>query len=809
MLRDAIVAIRTLLHRPGYSAAVVITLAFGIGASTMMFSLLDAAVLRPLPFADPERLVTLLGVAGPERDVRGASFLEIGDWRTMNRTLEAVAIYDETSVNLRVGSDVIRVDAEMVSPAYFDILGVRPSRGRVFNSDEDEVPDKHPVAVISDRLWLNRFGRRTDVLATTIFLNDRPFSIVGVMPENFAGVSSDSDIWFPSMLVSLTSSPGVVTDRGTRWLAAIARLKPGVSIAQAQEDLTRVAAVLEQEHPATNKDRGVDVVGTQDALLGQTGGLLSSLFAAVVAFLMMACANVAGLQLARTIARRREMAVRLALGASRWHIVRSLLTESLLLACAAGVLGALLASWSLSATISVMPAGTLPPHAVPAIDLRALLFAALAAAAAGTLVGVLAACTVGGRSVVEAISQGRRSAAGGLGALRRRSAQQLLVVGEIALATALLSGAGLLVRSLDRQLSVDLGFAPAGVTIARASLPAARYGVPERQIFVERLHERLARLPGVSSVSVSSDVPLDGAASASMLQADSRDELVRYYRHLVTPGFFETLRIPVAHGRDFTRRDTAQSPPVAIVNEAGARRLWGSTRAALGRHFRISRNGPAVEVVGIVPNARFRDLTTDIAAGGAEPDVFFPFLQRTDRDLALALRSRPGMPMTVEVLQQAVSELDPGIPVYEVRALGEAVARQTSTARFGSALLTIFSAGALLLAAIGLYGLVSYVVGLSTGEIAIRLALGGDPSRIVRLILRSGLILVGFGLVLGAAGAFIGGRMLQGQLFETESLEPTVHGLVATLLTMVAAAATALPARRAARVDPQQVLRTD
>jgi putative ABC transport system permease protein len=809
MLHDVIVALRTFLHRPGYALSVIFTLGLGIGASTMMFSLLDAAVLRPLPFRDPEHLVSLLGVAGPARDVRGASFPEVGDWRAMNDTLEDVAIYDPTSLNMRVASEPVRVAAEMVSPAYFELLGVQAALGRTFTADENRSPDAHAVAVISHGLWRERFGARPDALSQPIFLNDRRFSIVGVMPEGFAGLSFEADVWFPTMLVSLTSSPSVIENRGTRWLTAIGRLKAGVSLERANEDLARVATILEKEYPDNHRERGVQVLSIQDAMLGTTRTLLSALFGAVLLFLLMACANVASLQLARTIARRRELAVRLALGASRWHVLRSLLAESWLLAGAAGAVGALLAMWSLSAVGAILPEGVLPDYANPALNLRTFLFAASAAMVAGTLIAILPALRSTSRDVGSALKDGTRSVDGGVGTLRRRSAQQLLVVGQLALAMTLLTGSALLVRSLERQMSVTLGFNPSGVTVARISLPAERYGPDERRAFAERLDERLRSLPGAVTSSISSDQPLTGNSSASILLTDhGTAERVRYYRHFVTPGFLPTFGVTVAHGRNFTPQDAAGSPPVAIINEAGARRLWGGAREALGRRLRL---GPDVlaEIVGVVPNARFRDLTTDITAGGAEPDVFFPWSQRTDRDVAIAVRGASDAAISIGMLQEAVSGLDPGLPVYALQRLEDAVAQQTSTARFGSVLLGIFSAGALLLAAVGLYGLVSYVVGLSGRDIAVRLALGADAKGIVLLILRNGLALVVAGVVAGVAGALIAGPALQNQLFQTDSRDPVTFASVAALLIAVAAAATFVPARRASRVAPHAALRGD
>ena len=393
MWNDTLVAARTLLKRPGYAISVVLTLAVGIGASTVMFSLLDAALFRPLPFAEPGRLVFLTGVAGPQRDPRGGSFPEVRDWRTMNQTLKNVSSFDDISLNLRLGDQIIRVEAEMVNASYFPLLGVSPSFGRTFLADEDTVPDRNRVAVISHALWRTRFGQDREILSRTVQLNDQPFAIVGVMPEGFSGVSFDTDVWVPAAMLSLTSGPGVMQDRGTRWLGALGRLNDGVTLDRAQEDLTRVAALLERQYPDTNRERGVQVATIDDALRGDTGRLLTGLFGAVVLFSIVACANVATLQLARASARRRELALRLALGARGWHVVRQLLSESLVLSCAAGIVGILAAAWGLGALLAMMPDQALPAYVQVALDPRAVVFAIGASLASGLLVAVLPAVT--------------------------------------------------------------------------------------------------------------------------------------------------------------------------------------------------------------------------------------------------------------------------------------------------------------------------------------------------------------------------------------------------------------------------------
>ena len=812
MLTELAIALRTLTKRPGYALSVIFILALAIGATTLMFTVADAALLRPLPFKDADRLVFLTGVAGPQRSPRGASLLEVADWRALNQTLTDVSVYDETSFNLRVGSDVIRVEGEMVYAGIFDLLGVQPALGRTFLPDDDAVLDRNAVAVISDALWRERFGGDPGVLEATVHLNDRPFAIVGVMKPGFAGLSFDTDLWVPSMMVTLNAAPSIAQNRGSRWLGAIGRLREGETLERAQEDLTRVAAALERQHPDFNRQRGVQLTRLRQTLVGTTGGTVIALFAAVLAFLAIACANVTGLQLARTASRRREFAVRVALGAGRRHVLRQLSTESFVLALAAGVIGSLAASWGLSGLVALSSAGALPRHVSPSLDLRALLFALCVSTAAGALITILPGVAATRRDLGEAIKEGARSAGPGLGSIRRPSVQQTLVVAQIALAMTLLTAAGLMVRSLGRQLDVQLRFQPAGVTVARLTLPATRYSPPERAAFVQRLTDRLRETPGVQAAAIATSLPFTGNASASILVPDGatdRDAGQRYYRNAVTPGFFTTLGISLKRGREFTEDDKDGRAQVAIINESGARRLWG-TDDAVGRRFRLGTPaGPSVEIVGIVADARFRDLTTDLAAPRLEPDVYFPFAQRPDRDIEIAVRTRDGSAVPLSHLQQAVGRVDATLPLYAVQPLAEALRAQTSTARFGSTLLTIFSGAALLLAAIGLYGLIAYVVGLSRREIGIRLALGADARRVVLLIVGNGMVLAVAGLVLGTAGSVAAGRALENQLFQTASVDAATLAAVALLLLTVAGVASLAPTRTAVRMEPHAALRAD
>ena len=808
MRSDIRYAFRTLRTRPGFAAAIIATLALGIGASTAMFSIVDAALLRRLPFADPDKLVILWGVAGPERDIRGASIPEARDWSAQNHTLSAVSLYDETSLNLRITEGAVRVEAEMVSPSYFPMLGARAMHGRTFLPEEDGAPDAAPVAVISDRLWRDRFGASPAVLGRTITLNDRPLTVVGIMSPGFTGLSFDTEVWFPSAMASLMNGASAVNERGVRWLMVVGRLADGRTIADVQRDLDGVAARLSEAYPATNTGRGVRVMSMRESYLGETQTLLVVLFVSVIVFLLIACANVTGLQLVRATTRRREMAVRLALGADRARLVRQLMTEGMLLSLLGGMAGALLAYWAVDGLRPFIPEGLLPGYAAIAIDTRVLLFSLCLALIAGTVCGLAPAFVSARQNLTDALKDGSRAASAGLGRIRKPGLQQLLVATEVALALMLLVGAGLMVRTLRSQLSVSPGFDAAGVTTARLTLPAG-YVAERRALFATQLVERLRSVPGAASASVSSDVPLRGTSSAATLVMPAGAEPVRYYRHYITPGFFTTLGIPLVRGRAFADSDVRGGAPVVILSESGARRLFPGGDA-VGRTLPL-RTGEALEatVVGIVRDTRFRDLTTNLGDPRSEPDIFFPYVQRTDADIELAVRAHPSATISAAALQQAVAALDPAIPLYRVAPLADALRGQTATARFGSLLLIVFSSVALILAAIGLHGVIAFVVGLSRREIAIRMALGAEASVVRRLVVANAMALVVAGVAAGLVAAAALSRLLGSLLFAVSPRDPLTFVAVALAVLGVAFVASYFPARRAAQVEPQLSLKSE
>ena len=813
MLNDFRYALRTLRRRPTFSAAVVLTLALGIGTSSAVFSLLDAALIRPLPFTEPSRLAMLWGVAGPEREgarraVRGASYPELTDWRMLSHSFSDVSAYDNISLNLGTSGDPRRVSVEMVSASYFGILGVAAARGRTFMADDDRVPDASPVAVISHALWTTQFASDPGIVGRSITINDRPFTIVGVMKDGFHGLSFDTDVWVPMMMISLTASRNALESRGGRWLGAIGRLRPGVTFESAQRDLNVVARQLEARYPDTNRERGVQLFSLQDSALGSTRQLLIALFVAVLLFLLIACANVVNLQLVRATSRRREMALRIAVGAEGGRLVRQLLVEGLTLAAVGAVAGVALAVWGLGALLPLLPTGALPGYVNPSIDWRVVLFAAGLTAICGIIFGLAPALAVRRLTVSDSLKEGARAAAGGITSLRRLGAQQLLVVSEIALALVLLVAGGLMVRSLRQQLAVETGFRADGVVTARLTLPRGRYTGQARVQFVNDLVSRVRGLPQVESAAIGSDMPLGGNANAGSMFVDGvTPEPVRSYRHRVTPDYFATLGIPVVSGRAFTAADRDSAQDVTIISSAAARRFWPG-QDPVGREFRFGdATGPKVTIVGVVGAARFRDLTTDLST--SEPDVFYSFAQLPDADLALLVRTSGDEAAVMSAIQREVSAIDPQLPLYRVLRMTDLVDRQTATARFGSSVLGSFSLVAMLLASIGIYGVLAFVIGLSRREIAIRLALGATRGRVIRLIVRQGMTLVAIGVGVGLVGAYYATSALSTQLFGVTATDPLTFAVVPVLLATIALAASYLPSRTAARIDPQEALKSD
>jgi putative ABC transport system permease protein len=812
LLGDLRFALRSLRRRPSFALVVTSTIAIAVGATTTMMSVVNAAILRPLPFRGADSLVYVDGFEKREQSPRNLSYLETRDWQRMNRAFSGLAVYDDMSLNIgSAGSDPIRVDAELVSANFFGVMGANAVMGRTFTAEEDRVPDAMRVAVISHDLWQSRFGARNDIVGQSMVVNGRPFTIVGVMAPGFRGVSFLSQVWIPTMMVTVVRPASTLENRTSRWLGMVGRLAPGRSIADARSDLDRVTRLLERDYPETNTNRGARVTSLRAYYLGTTETLLLALFGAAGLLLLIACANVMSLQLVRATGRRREMALRVALGADRWRLIQQLLTEGIVLAAVGAFAGVLLALWAIDMLLPLAPAGLLPGYIDVNVDARVMLLTALITGVSGVAFGLVPALIRTRGGLVPALKTGAPSIAEGLGSLRRMRAHQMFVIGEFALALVLLVGGALMVQSLRHQTDVDPGVNVSGLQIARVTLPLDRYDSERRIQFVNQLTERLHAIPGVTAVAVGADLPLRGLESGGYLTYDGGPpEGAHYSRHRVAPEYFAALGIPVQRGRVFTNADGPNSPLVAVVSVSTARRFWGNADP-IGRRVNIAGTDKPiiVEVVGVVGDVRFRDLTGDLSAPLSTVDIYFPFTQDTDETLEMAVRGGPRGAQFSAALNRAVHELDGTLPVFDVASLDDALAQQTSAARFGSLMLSLFAGIAIVLAVVGIYGLLAFVVGTSTREIAIRIALGASPVDVVNGVVRKGLVLAIAGVAVGLTIALPSMGVLSGFLFGVGSRDPLTMFGVAMLLVGASVAACWFPARRASRVAPQVALKSE
>jgi putative ABC transport system permease protein len=787
-------ALRQLLRAPGFTLVAVLTLALGIGANTAIFSAIDGVMLKPLPYADPGRLVLLYGTY-PQTGRTGTSLPDYRDWREQGRFFSDLAAFTVTSSNLATGSgEPDRVSRAITTANFFRTLGVRPERGRFFAEGEDRGGGEQ-VAVISHQLWQDRLGGAADAVGRKVQLHGRAFTVIGVAPPGFR-FGEPVDVWTP--LNQDGQQP-----RRAEFLDVVGRLAHGVTLQRAQVEMKAVSERLARQYPQTNATIRSEVAGLREEVVGKVRPALLAFMGAVGLVLLIACANVANLLLTRAAAREREIAVRVALGAGRRRILRQLVTESLLISALGAAAGVALAYAAIQA-VRGAESELIPRFADVGIDLRVLGFTALLALVTGVLFGLSPAVQFGWVRV-GGVLRGSRGTAGRQGSHRFRSA---LVAGEVALALMLLVGAGLFVRSFVQMQHVDAGFDPTGVLTAKVALPAAQYAEPARQReFYARLLERLRTAPGVTTVALGSNVPLSGGAgylsfSVEGLPPAPADVMQDAQPFVVTPGYLEALRIPVVQGRAFSEQDHADAPQVALINRGMAKKFWG-TRNPIGS--RISFDGTTWQtVVGVVGDTRVEGLT---AAPYAQ--VYLPFAQAPQGGMTVLARTTADPAATGAAVRQAVRALDPALPVYDVRTMEQLSARSVLRPRVGTGMLGVFAAIALTLAAIGIYGLIAYSVSQRTREIGVRLALGATPAEMQRLVLRQGMSPALAGVVIGAVGAAAATRWIRGMLYGVAPSDPATFAAVPLFLTAVALLACWIPARRATRVDPAVALRSE
>jgi len=815
-MSDLRFAIRQLLKNPGFTVVAVLTLALGIGANTAIFSVVDQLLVRPLPAPEPQRLALLGQVhregRPPDFDFNYPIFRDYQRENTVFSHLTATAA---TAVGLGTGGATERQSALLVSGNYFTMLGVNAALGRTFAPTEGVELDDAPVVVLSHGLWQRRFGADPQVIGRSITVNGRSFTVIGVAPREFTGTNRGTvpDLYVPITMYGQLNAdrPGgehPLTTRYFTWHSIMGRLKDGVTPAEAKAAMGLLA---QQAHAAGLPNTSTNLVILPGAQ-GFTGDLrdarlpLNLLFGTAALVLLIACANLANLQLARATGRTRDFAIRLALGAGRGRLICELLTESVLLALGGGVLGMLVAVWLVDALGRFRPPGA-EVQLATGLEPRVLLFAFGASVLTGILFGLAPALRAGRPQLVPELKGGGGTTETRVGRWNLRS---VLVVLQIALSLLVLVSAGLCVRSLRKLQQVDPGFEPSKVVLMSFDLGLNSYTPARAKEFYDRLLERVRTLPGVESAGLALVTPLSGWAPQTSVerveghQAGPRDHPFGEF-NLVTDDYFRTLNLPLLRGRDFDAGDAATGASTVIVNEAFVNRYWPGQDVLGKRIFQHGPNGGTpTEVVGVVRSTSSRTLTD-----APRPALYFPVAQKPETALTLAVRTGLDPAATIAVLGELVKSLDANVPVFKVRTLAEQKDGSLALQRMAATLLGSFGVLALLLAALGIYGVLAYAVSRRTREIGVRMALGAQVADVLGLVLRQGLGLIAVGLLLGLAGAFGATRLLRGFLFEVQPLDPLTFATVVVLLAVVALFACWLPARRAARVDPMVALRNE
>jgi len=820
LLQDLRYGIRMLAKSPGFTALAVVTLALGIGANTAIFSVINSVVLRPLPFHEPARLVELWQIerAPGNFPLTGPDYL---DWQAQTRTLEATSLYSwERTANASGAGEPQAASVISTQANFFSVLGVQPRIGRAFEPGEDQAGKNH-VAILSNAFWHRQFGGRSDVLGKTIELNDEPYSVIGVLPAWF-NFQHGTEIWTP-----MDMTPKALGPRGSHSYRAIGRLKPNLSASQAQAELNSITRQLAKLYPDNDADSGAVVVSLTEQLTGASRQSLFILLGAVALVLLVACANVANLMLARATNRQREIAVRAAMGAGRWRLARQLLTESILLALLGAALGLLGAFWAVSFLQSTE---TLPiPRANPIqIDVTVLLFTIGVSIVIGALFGLAPALQSFHLNLSDELKSSAQAVVSPTGT--RRLLRDALVVGEIAASLALLIGAGLLLRSFSRLRDSGIGVQTENVITMGVNLPIAKYKtLPERRQFFDRLIERIEREPGVQAAVVSTEIPLEGGNNGYVTVAEHDNpalatQLVEW--NYITPDYFRAYGAPVLQGRVFTPEEVERTavvnlklddlykndpnlkavPPdlefVAVINRKMAQLYWPK-QDVIGKVFKAS--GVPVTVVGVVGDVKEWDIREDVV-----PQAYFPLTAALDSEGfggRLTVKTSVAPRGVLAAIRGDLHALDDGLAVVRPRTMDEVVADAMQDTSEQTTLLGIFAALALLLASVGIYGVMAYIVTQRTHEIGVRMALGAQQNDVLRQVLGEGSRLTVIGVALGLAAAFALTRLLRSLLFGVSANDPLTFAGVSILLALVAMAACYIPARRAARVDPMVALR--
>jgi putative ABC transport system permease protein len=807
--QDMRYGVRMLFKNPGFTLTAILTLALGIGANTAIFSVVNSVLLRPLPYNEPERLVAVWETDTRKADIRGAySYPNFFDLRSQNSSFESVSMYYTGSAALTGIETPVNLNTVIASADLFSVLRATPQLGRTFTPEEEKA-GSNPVVVISHKLWQKQFGGDPNIIDRGIKLNDRLCNIIGVMPAGFQfPIELEApDVWATSAVDAAGEEPQT-ENRGSHFMSVIARLKPGVSIEQAQADVTVIGSQLEKLYPKENTYKNIKLYPFHEDLVNDYREALWIILGAVGCVLLIACANVANLLLARATVRHKEIAIRAALGASRWQIIRQLLTESSLLALLGGTLGLLLAWWGTEVLVTIIPED-LPRLSEIHLDWWVLGFTFVISLLTGIIFGLAPALQAAKVELTEAMKESARS-----GVSRHRSRlRNTLVIAEVAVAVVLLVGAGLLLQSFRKLQKVNLGFEAKNVLTAEVELPDLRYPKPHQAAqFYKQLLERVQSLPGVVKASAIMPQPLSGNMFRTVVEFKGRDypqgDKPRTMFRTIALNYLDTMKIGLVEGREFTEQDTEKSQQVALVNEAFVKAYFPD-ESPIGKLVQpgISMGtgeAPWREIVGVVKDVKHMTPRRDF-----DPELYVPHTQAAFGSMGLVIRTQGDPQAIARALQSEVSGLDKDIPVYRVKMLEQYLGTSVAQPRFNALLLGMFGVLALILTAIGLYGVMAYSVAQRTQEIGIRMALGAQTRDVVRMVLRQGLMLTAMGLAMGLVGAYFLTQLLTKLLYGIGSTDPLTFAITSVILTGVALAACFVPARRASRTDPMIALRRD
>jgi len=798
IVRDVTYSLRVLLKNYAFTIVVILTLALGIGANTAIFSFANGILLRPLPYPQSERLAVIEEIARRENNTNiGVAYPNFLDWRDQNTVFESLATHFGTSrFSMTLGSEASEIRGSRVSYGLFEVLHVWPQLGRTFTMNEDR-PEEDGVVILGYDLWQRNFGGDQNILSRKVVVSGRARTVIGVMPRGFR-FPEESELWVP-----LAVTPQIYT-RQDHGLEAIGRLKDGVSVAQAQSEMDTIAARIAEANPLSNTGLNVRVTSLHESLSGNYRNALLILLSVVGCVLLVACVNVANLMLARATARQKEFALRTALGASRWRIVRQLLFESLLLALFGGALGFLLSVGALRLLLTAIPIN-LPFWMNFSVDLRVLGFTLGITLLTGLIFGIVPALQTSRVDLNDTLKEGARGSSGSGGRVR-----SLLVVAEIAMSLVLLVGAGLMIESFLRLRHVNIGLNPTNVLTASLITPRSKYKEDaQRAALIKQIVERVRSLPGVESASATATLPLNGnvwgrgfTVEGYPVRGPGQAEIVQHT--VVTPGYFRTMGITLLAGRDFNDSDAKDSQDVTIIDERLARQYWPN-QSSIGKRVRfgpVEDNEPWHTIVGVVSTVRHQRMQEE-----TDPSVYMPHQKMPTAGMTLVARTSSNPHELIGAVRREVAQIDPDLPVSQVATMEEVVAKSIWQPRLYAMLFAVFAGGALLLALIGIYGVMAFLVQTRTHEIGIRMALGASARDVFKLIVGRGMKLTVVGVVIGVGGAIALTRLMHSLLFNTSATDPFVFILISGLLSLAAFFACYLPARRAAKVDPLVALR--